>query len=191
MNAPIVTSACCLSAGTALERIKEDSFGWCDDSGEAIGLKRLLISPTTGYCIEAQERHEHRTSTSVKPECLTRRGRTAPVVFAPASIRFAARPGLVKPVQQSPALSGSLPVKHLIAARHFLRVADLIEGAIHGDSSNTKRVLRVGVFLMAPPITTHSASGQAQMAQGLVESDSSYANATTNIAALYQHYPAQ
>ena len=42
----------------ALERIKEDSFGWCDDSGEAIGLKRLLISPTTKYCIEAQERHE-------------------------------------------------------------------------------------------------------------------------------------
>jgi len=42
----------------ALERIKEDSFGWCDDSGEPIGLKRLLISPTTKYCSEAQERHE-------------------------------------------------------------------------------------------------------------------------------------
>jgi DnaK suppressor protein len=42
----------------ALGRIKEDSFGWCDDSGEPIGLKRLLISPTTKYCIEAQERHE-------------------------------------------------------------------------------------------------------------------------------------
>jgi len=42
----------------ALERIKDDSFGWCDDSGDAIGLKRLLISPTTKYCIEAQERHE-------------------------------------------------------------------------------------------------------------------------------------
>ena len=42
----------------ALGRIAEDSFGWCDDSGEPIGLKRLLISPTTKYCIEAQERHE-------------------------------------------------------------------------------------------------------------------------------------
>jgi DnaK suppressor protein len=42
----------------ALGRIAEDTFGWCDDSGEAIGLKRLLISPTTKYCIEAQERHE-------------------------------------------------------------------------------------------------------------------------------------
>ncbi|NBA98318.1 TraR/DksA C4-type zinc finger protein [Pseudomonas sp. R5(2019)] len=42
----------------ALDRIREDSFGWCDDSGEPIGLKRLLISPTTKYCIEAQERHE-------------------------------------------------------------------------------------------------------------------------------------
>ncbi|WP_407316268.1 TraR/DksA family transcriptional regulator [Pseudomonas sp. nanlin1] len=42
----------------ALGRISDESFGWCDDSGEAIGLKRLLISPTTKYCIEAQERHE-------------------------------------------------------------------------------------------------------------------------------------
>ncbi|AZL74806.1 TraR/DksA C4-type zinc finger protein [Pseudomonas sichuanensis] len=42
----------------ALDRIGDDSFGWCDDSGEPIGLKRLLISPTTKYCIEAQERHE-------------------------------------------------------------------------------------------------------------------------------------
>ncbi|MFF7709438.1 TraR/DksA C4-type zinc finger protein [Pseudomonas sp. NPDC007930] len=42
----------------ALGRIHEESFGWCDDSGEAIGLKRLLISPITKYCIEAQERHE-------------------------------------------------------------------------------------------------------------------------------------
>ena len=42
----------------ALGRINDDSFGWCDDSGEPIGLKRLLISPTTKCCIEAQERHE-------------------------------------------------------------------------------------------------------------------------------------
>jgi DnaK suppressor protein len=42
----------------ALGRIAEDTFGWCEDSGEPIGLKRLLISPTTKYCIEAQERHE-------------------------------------------------------------------------------------------------------------------------------------
>ncbi len=31
----------------ALDRITDESFGWCDDSGEPIGLKRLLISPTT------------------------------------------------------------------------------------------------------------------------------------------------
>ncbi|MNG96105.1 RNA polymerase-binding transcription factor DksA [compost metagenome] len=42
----------------ALGRIADESFGWCDDSGEPIGLKRLLISPTTKYCIEAQERQE-------------------------------------------------------------------------------------------------------------------------------------
>ncbi len=42
----------------ALGRIVDETFGWCDDSGEPIGLKRLLISPTTKYCIEAQERHE-------------------------------------------------------------------------------------------------------------------------------------
>ncbi|WP_122562188.1 TraR/DksA family transcriptional regulator, partial [Pseudomonas viridiflava] len=34
----------------ALSRIAEDTFGWCDDSGEPIGLKHLLISPTTKYC---------------------------------------------------------------------------------------------------------------------------------------------
>lgn len=42
----------------ALGRIGDGDFGWCEDSGEAIGLQRLLISPTTKYCIEAQERHE-------------------------------------------------------------------------------------------------------------------------------------
>ena len=30
-----------------LEAYGDDTFGWCDDSGEPIGLKRLLISPTT------------------------------------------------------------------------------------------------------------------------------------------------
>lgn len=62
-----------------------------------------------------------------------------------------------------------------------------------GDSSNTKRVLRVGVFFDGTANNQfNSATGQARMAQGLrVESDSSYADATTNIAALYQHYPAQ
>ena len=49
----------------ALGRIADDSFGWCDDSGEPIGLKRLLISPTTKYCIEAQERHEREKRLTV------------------------------------------------------------------------------------------------------------------------------
>ena len=44
----------------ALGRISDDSFGWCDDSGEPIGLKRLLLRPTATLCIEAKERQELR-----------------------------------------------------------------------------------------------------------------------------------
>lgn len=42
----------------ALERIQDGTYGWCRDSGEPIGLGRLLARPTAELCIEAQERHE-------------------------------------------------------------------------------------------------------------------------------------
>ena len=41
-------------------RIEAGDYGYCDETGEPIGLARLLARPTTVYSIEAQERHERR-----------------------------------------------------------------------------------------------------------------------------------
>ena len=42
----------------ALRRIKDDTYGYCEDTGEPIGLKRLIARPIATFCIEAQEKHE-------------------------------------------------------------------------------------------------------------------------------------
>ncbi len=42
----------------ALSRIKDGSYGWCDETGEEIGLKRLEARPVATMCLEAQERRE-------------------------------------------------------------------------------------------------------------------------------------
>lgn len=42
----------------ALARIDEGSYGWCDETGEEIGLKRLEARPVATLCLEAQERRE-------------------------------------------------------------------------------------------------------------------------------------
>lgn len=42
----------------ALMRIADGSYGWCEDTGEPIGVPRLLARPTATLCVEAQERHE-------------------------------------------------------------------------------------------------------------------------------------
>lgn len=44
----------------ALARIEDGSYGWCEETGEAIGLQRLLARPTATLCVEAQERRETR-----------------------------------------------------------------------------------------------------------------------------------
>lgn len=44
--------------GQALMRIRDGSYGWCEESGEAIGFDRLLARPTATLSLEAQERHE-------------------------------------------------------------------------------------------------------------------------------------
>lgn len=44
----------------ALRRVDEGRYGFCEDTGEPIGLRRLLARPTTVFSIEAQERHESR-----------------------------------------------------------------------------------------------------------------------------------
>ena len=42
----------------ALARIREDTFGYCLDTAEPIGLKRLMARPVAKYTIAAQEKHE-------------------------------------------------------------------------------------------------------------------------------------
>jgi DnaK suppressor protein len=43
---------------SALRRIKDDTYGYCDETSEPIGLKRLIARPIATLSIEAQERHE-------------------------------------------------------------------------------------------------------------------------------------
>lgn len=44
----------------ALQRIDENTYGYCEESGEPIGLQRLMVRPVATLTIEAQERHERR-----------------------------------------------------------------------------------------------------------------------------------
>lgn len=44
----------------ALSRIDEGTYGYCEDTGEPIALKRLDARPIATLSIEAQERHERR-----------------------------------------------------------------------------------------------------------------------------------
>jgi DnaK suppressor protein len=44
----------------ALARIDNGTFGWCEESGEPIGIARLLARPTATYSLEAQQYHEAR-----------------------------------------------------------------------------------------------------------------------------------
>ena len=43
---------------SALARIDDGSYGFCDETGEEIGLKRLEARPVATLCLEAQERRE-------------------------------------------------------------------------------------------------------------------------------------
>jgi len=44
----------------ALGRIDDGSYGYCEETGEPIGLRRLEARPIATLSIEAQERHERR-----------------------------------------------------------------------------------------------------------------------------------
>ncbi len=44
----------------ALERIEDGSYGYCEETGEPIGVKRLDARPIATLSVEAQERHEKR-----------------------------------------------------------------------------------------------------------------------------------
>lgn len=45
---------------SALQRIDEGTYGYCEETGEPISLKRLDARPIATLSIEAQERHERR-----------------------------------------------------------------------------------------------------------------------------------
>ena len=42
----------------ALKRIDDGDYGWCEETGEPIGVARLLARPTATLCLEAQQRRE-------------------------------------------------------------------------------------------------------------------------------------
>ena len=42
----------------AIKKIKDDTYGYCDETGEPIGIKRLIARPIATLSIEAQEKHE-------------------------------------------------------------------------------------------------------------------------------------
>ena len=43
---------------SALKRIKDGTYGFCEETAEPIGLKRLMARPVATLCIAAQEKHE-------------------------------------------------------------------------------------------------------------------------------------
>ena len=42
----------------ALKKIKDGTYGYCEETGEPIGIKRLIARPIAALCIAAQEKHE-------------------------------------------------------------------------------------------------------------------------------------
>ena len=42
----------------ALRRVKDETYGFCAETAEPIGLKRLMARPVAELCIAAQEKHE-------------------------------------------------------------------------------------------------------------------------------------
>ena len=42
----------------AIKKIENNTYGYCEETGEPIGLKRLIARPIATLSIEAQEKHE-------------------------------------------------------------------------------------------------------------------------------------
>ena len=42
----------------ALKKIKDGTYGHCEETGDPIGIKRLIARPIAALCIAAQEKHE-------------------------------------------------------------------------------------------------------------------------------------
>ena len=43
---------------SALKKINDGTYGFCEETGEPIGLKRLMARPVATLCIAAKEKHE-------------------------------------------------------------------------------------------------------------------------------------
>jgi len=58
---PVTANASCLKKySNHLALIDSGEYGWCEETGEPIGLRRLLARPTANLSLEAQERREKR-----------------------------------------------------------------------------------------------------------------------------------
>jgi DnaK suppressor protein len=55
---------------SAIDRVNKGGYGYCEETGEAIGLKRLEARPVATLCIEAQERHENYEKTHLDEDFL-------------------------------------------------------------------------------------------------------------------------
>ena len=42
----------------AIKKIQDNTYGYCDETGEPIGIKRLIARPIATLSIEAQQKHE-------------------------------------------------------------------------------------------------------------------------------------
>jgi len=42
----------------AIKKIEDNTYGYCEETGEPIGIKRLIARPIASLSIEAQEKHE-------------------------------------------------------------------------------------------------------------------------------------
>ena len=49
---------------SALRRLEEGEYGYCEKTGDPIGLKRLIARPVATMTVEAQEAHERREKIS-------------------------------------------------------------------------------------------------------------------------------
>jgi len=48
---------------SSLKKIKDGTYGYCEETGEEIGLKRLIARPIANLTVEAQEKHEREEKT--------------------------------------------------------------------------------------------------------------------------------
>ena len=63
----------------ALKRIKDGTYGFCAETAEPIGLKRLMARPVAELCIAAQEKHEKDEKVYADARVFSRNG--SPLLF--------------------------------------------------------------------------------------------------------------